>query len=62
MPSEPLQRTYLRIRPASGDGLNLPDKRFLEGWVNNTMTIVAAIVAVLLLGYLVVALVRPEKF
>jgi K+-transporting ATPase KdpF subunit len=30
--------------------------------VNNTMTIVAAVVAVLLLGYLVVALVRPEKF
>jgi K+-transporting ATPase KdpF subunit len=30
--------------------------------VRNTMTIVAAIVAVLLLGYLVVALVRPEKF
>jgi len=26
------------------------------------MTIVAAVVAVLLLGYLVVALVRPEKF
>ncbi len=33
-----------------------------EGRVNDTMTIVAAIVAVLLLGYLVVALVRPEKF
>ncbi|WP_322097586.1 K(+)-transporting ATPase subunit F [Nakamurella alba] len=26
------------------------------------MTVVAAVVAVLLLGYLVVALVRPEKF
>jgi len=26
------------------------------------MTIVAAVVAVLLLGYLVVALVKPEKF
>ena len=36
--------------------------RFVKGRVNNTMTIVAAIVAVLLLGYLVVALVRPEKF
>ncbi len=33
-----------------------------RGRVNNTMTIVAAVVAVLLLGYLVVALVRPEKF
>ena len=33
-----------------------------KGRVNNTMTIVAAVVAVLLLGYLVVALVRPEKF
>jgi K+-transporting ATPase KdpF subunit len=30
--------------------------------VKNAMTIVAAVVAVLLLGYLVVALVRPEKF
>ncbi|MGI8589676.1 MAG: K(+)-transporting ATPase subunit F [Nakamurella sp.] len=30
--------------------------------MKNTMTIVAAVVAVLLLGYLVVALVRPEKF
>ena len=30
--------------------------------MNNAMTIVAAIVAVLLLGYLVVALLRPEKF
>jgi K+-transporting ATPase KdpF subunit len=36
--------------------------RFVKGRVNFTMTIVAAIVAVLLLGYLVVALVRPEKF
>jgi K+-transporting ATPase KdpF subunit len=33
-----------------------------RGRVNNTMTIVAAVAAVLLLGYLVVALVRPEKF
>jgi K+-transporting ATPase KdpF subunit len=30
--------------------------------VNNKMTIVAAVVAVLLLGYLAAALVRPEKF
>ncbi len=31
-------------------------------WVSDTMIIVAAVVAVLLLGYLVVALVKPEKF
>ncbi len=31
-------------------------------WVSETMTIVAAVLAVLLLGYLVVALIKPEKF
>jgi K+-transporting ATPase KdpF subunit len=30
--------------------------------MNDTMIIVAAVVAVLLLGYLVAALVKPEKF
>lgn len=37
-------------------------RRLVRERVNNAMTIVAAIVAVLLLGYLVVALLRPEKF
>jgi K+-transporting ATPase KdpF subunit len=30
--------------------------------VSETMTIVAAVLAVLLLGYLVAALIKPEKF
>jgi K+-transporting ATPase KdpF subunit len=30
--------------------------------VNSVMTVVAAAVSIVLLGYLVVALIRPEKF
>ncbi|WP_222618589.1 K(+)-transporting ATPase subunit F [Nakamurella sp. PAMC28650] len=30
--------------------------------MSETMTIVAAVLAILLLGYLVVALIKPEKF
>ncbi len=61
-PHRPPGRLYLRFSSPCGAVQQSPAGALRRGRVNNTMTIVAAVVAVLLLGYLVVALVRPEKF